>query len=74
MSAFVTWIRNKFGRIMTCIGAAVAGLDITPVGDQVKDLIGRHAFSAVCIVLFLVSFARHQQVANAVGKPPETNP
>lgn len=68
MSTFIQWFKDKFGRIMTFLGAAIAGLDITPIGDQVKDLIGRHAFSVLCVVFFLISFARHQQVANAVGK------
>lgn len=73
-----TWVKAKFGRIVSGLGVLLAGadLDISPVKDSLEGLIGHAWVQAITVGLFLASWARHQWVASQHPKidplPPPT--
>lgn len=74
MSKFWQWCRNKYGRIVTAIGgffASVQVLDLGVVKQPIADWVGDHwatkIVSGAALLCFLLSWLRHQQVANKVG-------
>lgn len=71
MSKLWSWIRNKFGRVMTALGGLVtlADLDISPIRDNLEAFLSHKEVQAVTVALFLASYVRHQLVANLHPKP-----
>lgn len=72
---FVSWCRNKFGRIVTSVGGISMFTDIwdpAPVKDPLNHLFGDYWGGKVLAILTFVciglSLVRHQQVANRVKK------
>lgn len=73
-----TWIKNKFGRLTTGIGTTLMGLeafDANPLKPWLADLfnekIATRIVAGVAAFFFLLSYVRHQLVAN---KHPATDP
>lgn len=71
MSKFWQWCKNKYGRIVTMIGAllgSVSVFDFAPVKQPLADLVGDHwatkIVSGGALLCLVLSFIRHQQVAN----------
>lgn len=67
------WLRNKFGRIVTVVGGCGMVLDlippdISPISDYLRNLVGVKVLSVIGALCFLLSFARHQQIANRVNR------
>lgn len=63
----IQWIRNKFGRIITVLGALLQGVDtfnITPIKQPIEDLIGHKWLQVLIVGLFVLSYLRHQYVAS----------
>lgn len=76
MNTLWTWIKNKFGRLMTGIGSflmTVQLLDIgfirQPLTDFVGDQKATRIISGVALVCFILSYIRHQIIANKVSTP-----
>lgn len=75
------WCRDKFGRIVTTIGSLAAGIDVfdvTPLKQPLADLIGNpqlatRILAGVALICLGLSWARHQQVASKVSKPPDAS-
>lgn len=72
---FVMWLRNKFGRIVTWIGSVsliFQFIDPAPLREPLKNLLGDAAgtklFGGLALLCLILSFSRHQQVANRVKK------
>jgi hypothetical protein len=64
---FIQWCRAKAGRIITAIGALLSGVenfDITPIKTPLEDFIGHRAVMGLIVLLFGLSWVRHQQIAN----------
>jgi hypothetical protein len=73
MTAIIAWLRAKYGRIVTTAGFLLSGIetfDITPIRDPLENLIGHVGVSVATIACFVLSFLRHQQVANRHPGPP----
>lgn len=66
MKKFIQWIRNKAGRIISSLGALLAGadLDISPVKDSLEGLLSHKGVQFITVALFLGSWLRHQWVAS----------
>lgn len=73
MSATWQWFKDKFGRIITWLGGMsmvfdLIPQDISPVTEYLKDLVGQKVLSVIALACFMISFGRHQQIANRVQK------
>jgi len=75
MNAVWQWIKNKAGRITTAVGGFLAGVqvfDLSLVKQPLVDFVGDHwatkLVSGAALLCFLLSYWRHQHVANVVGK------
>ena len=67
----IAWARNKYGRAITTVGFFLSGIetfDITPIKDPLESIIGHVGVSIATVACFVLSFLRHQQVANRVTK------
>jgi len=65
--SFKTWVKAKFGRIVTAVGAALASvdmLDISAIKDPLEGLLGHKGVQAVVVGLFAASWLRHQYAAS----------
>jgi len=74
LNKLVAWVRNKYGRIITFLGFALSGIetfDITPIRDPLESIIGHVGVSIATVTCFVLSFLRHQQVAQRVEKLKE---
>lgn len=74
LQKLITWFRNKYGRIITFLGFALSGIetfDITPIRDPLESIIGHVGVSIATVACFVLSFIRHQQVAQRVTKLKE---
>jgi len=74
LQAFLLWCRNKYGRLITGAGFLLSGVetfDITPIKDPLESIIGHVGVSVATVGFFLLSYIRHQQVANRVTKLKE---
>lgn len=70
MNAVWTWFRNKLGRITTGAGIILQGIetiDISVIKDPLESFLGHKGVQAIIIGLFVLSFVRHQVVANKVA-------
>lgn len=68
---FSAWFQNKFGRIITVAGAALAGVDffdIAPIKEPLTGIIGARGVQILVVACFILSWARHQYVASKVPK------
>lgn len=70
------WCKNKYGRIVTTLGAfftSVSLFDVGPIKQPLADLVGEHRatqiVSALALLCIVLSFARHQQIANKHPAP-----
>lgn len=66
-----TWLRNKFGRIVTSVGLLLSGVetfDISAIRDPLEQLTSHKFVLFVTVACFALSWLRHQQIANQVGK------
>lgn len=73
MKSIWIWLKAKFGRITTLVGAGlqlIETLDISEIKQPLEDFIGHKGVQAIVIGLFLLSFARHQWVASQHKEPP----
>ncbi len=63
---FCTWLRNKFGRIVTSLGFLLQGsdLDISPIKPSLESLFSHRTVEIIVVILFALSWVRHQWVAN----------
>lgn len=76
MSALITWLRAKFGRIVTVVGFFFSGVetfDISVIKDPLEGLLGHRVVLFLTVACFVLSFVRHQQVANKHRDPPPTD-
>lgn len=74
LQKLIAWARDKYGRIVTFLGFALSGVetfDITPIRDPLENIIGHVGVSIATVVCFVLSFIRHQQVAQRVTKLKE---
>lgn len=69
------FLKDKCGRLVSGIGillSGIEGFDITAIKDPLEGLLGHQWVLRITVALFLLSFARHQWVANqhpkGVGK------
>lgn len=76
MSKVWQWCKNKYGRIVTTIGTflgMVSAFDIGPVKQPLSDLVGDHMATKIvsggALLCLVLSFIRHQQVANRHPAP-----
>ena len=63
----IQWLRDKFGRIVTVVGALLQGidtLDITPIKQPIEEIIGHRWLQGIIVGLFVLSYLRHQYVAS----------
>lgn len=74
---FWQWCRDKYGRIVTAVGgflmtANVLDLGIVkqPIADLVGDRWATKIVAGAALLCFVLSWVRHQQVANKVSKAP----
>lgn len=71
------WCRDKYGRLITGAGFVLSGLetfDISPIRDPLEGMFGKHGHAVVSFLTvgcFVLSFIRHQQIANRVTKLKE---
>lgn len=74
LQKFVAWCRNKYGRIITVAGALLSSMetfDITPIKDPLEGMFGRYGHQIVMgltVGLFVLSWARHQQIAKRISQ------
>lgn len=71
LSTLWLWCKNKFGRIVTAIGFFFSGVetfDISPIKDPLEGLTSHRFVLFLTVACFALSWVRHQQVANKVGK------
>lgn len=69
--SIVTWLCNKFGRIVTSIGLLLSGVetfDISAIRDPLEQLTSHKFVLFATVACFALSWIRHQQVASRVGK------
>lgn len=74
LQSFLAWCRDKYGRLITGAGFLLSGIetfDITPIKDPLESIIGHVGVSIATVGCFLLSFMRHQQVAQRVTKLKE---
>lgn len=72
LTKLVMWFRNKLGRITTLTGVLLQGVevvDITPIKDPLESFLGHKGVQGIIVGLFVVSYIRHQYVANQHPKP-----
>lgn len=85
LQKFWTWCRNKYGRIVTVAGAVLSStetFDITPIKDPLEGMFGTYGHQIVMsltVGLFMLSWARHQQIAKRISSleaqiPPKAVP
>lgn len=80
LQRFVTWCRNKYGRIVTAVGAVFSSIetfDITAIKDPLEGMFGRWGHQIVMgltVGLFVLSWARHQQIAKRVSALEQVAP
>lgn len=61
------WAQAKFGRLVTAIGGSlflIDGFDINPIKEPLTGLIGATPVKVLICVCFVLSFIRHQYIAN----------
>jgi hypothetical protein len=71
LQKLLTWARDKYGRIVTALGFALSGVetfDLTPIKDPLESIIGHVGVSIATVACFVLSYIRHQQVAQRVTK------
>lgn len=68
------WIKAKLGRLTTACGGlvALADLDLSPVKDQLESIFTHKGVQVLTLVLFVVSYLRHQHVASLHPANPES--
>lgn len=67
MKSLWSWVRNKFGRLVSALGLLLSGvetLDISPIKDPLEGIIGHRGVLWVTLGLFAASYFRHQYVAS----------
>jgi hypothetical protein len=73
MNAFVAWMKDKWGRLMTLIGGLSLLLDyipadVSPVAMYLQTLVGQRWLSIVGLACFAISYMRHQKAAKTVAQ------
>lgn len=73
LHAVWTWVRNKFGRIVSGLGFLLQGsdLDISPIKPSIEALFSHQTVEWIVVALFAFSWLRHQWVAS---QHPQTVP
>jgi len=76
MNRIWQWVKDKAGRIVSSLGALLAGadLDISPVKDSLEGLLSHKGVQFITVALFLGSWLRHQWVANQHQDPDPLPP
>ena len=66
MKSLWSWVRNKFGRIVSGLGFLLqcADLDISPIKSSIESLFSHQTVEWIVVVLFAFSWVRHQWVAS----------
>lgn len=72
LNAIAQFIRNKLGRLTTALGGlmALADLDISPIRDQLESVFSHKGVQIITVVLFVVSYLRHQHVSSLHPSAP----
>lgn len=66
MRVFLTWLRDKTGRLVTAFGGLLAllDLDISPMKDTLESLMSHKDVQFITLALFVGSYLRHQYIAS----------
>jgi hypothetical protein len=73
MGKLWAFIEAKIGRLITGLGGlmALADIDISPIKPALEEVFSHKGVQAITIALFVLSFWRHQSVANRHPMPTQ---
>lgn len=69
------WLGAWWGRVAAALGVLVTGIDTIDIGEiqgPLSELIGHRWVVRITVALFILSYIRHQQVANKVRELKQT--